>query len=116
VLSIALLVHIYILVMDYHGRLNWHFTSAGVAGVAAAGLLAALLASLAIHTYWYWTVSVGQLKAALVRAEAAPVPPVDPWRVPFLRRLLQERLQHHNNGSDKEEERVKSLINSLVKN
>jgi hypothetical protein len=51
-----------------------------------------------------------------VRAETAPVPPADAWRVPFLRRLLQERLQNHYNGNNKEEERVKSLINSLVRN
>jgi len=63
-----------------------------------------------------WTVSAGRLKAALVRAETAPVPPADAWRVPYLRRLLQERLQYHYNGNNKEEERVKSLINSLVRN
>ena len=63
-----------------------------------------------------WTVSAARLKAALVRAETAPVPPADAWRVPYLRRLLQERLQHHYSGDDKEEERVKTLINSLVRN
>ena len=36
------------------------------------------------------------------------------WRIPYLRRLLAERLQHFYNDDTKEEESVRQLIDSLV--
>ena len=61
-----------------------------------------------------WTSSPGQLKAALLKAEIVPVPAEDAWRIPYLRRLLTERTTHFYNGDTHEEERVQSLIDSLV--
>ena len=61
-----------------------------------------------------WTSLPSQLKAALVRAEIVPVPAEDAWRIPYLRRLLAERTTHFYNGDTREEERVQSLIDSLV--
>ena len=63
-----------------------------------------------------WTSSPGQLKTALLKAEIVPVPAEDAWRIPYLRRLLDERTAHFYSGETKEEERVSSLINSLVVN
>ena len=63
-----------------------------------------------------WTCSPGQLKAALLRAETVPVPAQDAWRIPYLRRLLVERTTHYYNGDTHEEERIQSLIDSLVIN
>ena len=63
-----------------------------------------------------WTSSPGQLKTALLKAEIVPVPAEDAWRIPYLRRLLDERTAHFYSRETKEEERVSSLINSLVVN
>ena len=63
-----------------------------------------------------WTVAPGRLKAALLRAEEAPVPAADAWRVPYMWRLLEERLQHHYCGNSVEEKRVQGLLDSLVTN
>ena len=63
-----------------------------------------------------WTCSVGQLRAALHQAEQVPVPPADAWRVPYMRRLLQERLVHYYSGNLEEEQRVQGLLDSLVVN
>ena len=63
-----------------------------------------------------WTCSPGQLKSALLRAETVPVPEQDAWRIPYLRRLLVERTTHYYNGDTHEEERIQSLIDSLVIN
>ena len=45
-----------------------------------------------------------------------PVPEVDKWRVPYLRRLLAERLLAHYTADTTTEERLTVLINSLVVN
>ena len=63
-----------------------------------------------------WTCSVGPLRAALHQAEQVPVPPADAWRVPYMRRLLQERLIHYYSGNSEEEQRVQGLLDSLVVN
>ena len=63
-----------------------------------------------------WTCSKGQLRAALLQAEQVPVPAADAWRVPYMRRLLQERLLHHYSGDKEEELRVQGLLDALVKN
>ena len=64
----------------------------------------------------FWTVGPGQLKRALLQNEAKPVPTQDAWRVPFLRRLLEERLQHFYMGDKLQESRIQGLIDSLVVN
>ena len=63
-----------------------------------------------------WTAGPGQLKKALLQKEASAVPPVDAWRVPFLQRLLEERLQYFYTGDKVQEKRVQGLIDSLVVN
>ena len=63
-----------------------------------------------------WTVSPGQLKAALLQAEAATVPDDSTWRIPFMRRLLRDRLHHFYTGDTVEEKRVTALLDSLVTN
>jgi len=63
-----------------------------------------------------WTVAPGRLKAALLRAEEAPVPVADTWRAPYMWRLLEERLLHYYCGDTKEEKRVQGLLDSLVIN
>ena len=51
-----------------------------------------------------WTVAPGQLRTALLKKEEAAIPARDAWRIPYLRRLLAERLQHFYNGDTKEED------------
>ena len=63
-----------------------------------------------------WTCSPGQLRAALVKSEAVPVPDEDTWRLPYLRRLLTERINHNYTGDVINEKRVAGLIDSLVVN
>ena len=63
-----------------------------------------------------WTAGPGQLKKALSQNEIVPVPAGDAWRVPFLQRLLEERLQHFYTGDKLQEKRVQGLIDSLVVN
>ena len=61
-----------------------------------------------------WTCSVGQLRSALLQAEEVPVPAADAWCVPYMRRLLQERLHHFYSGDKEQEQRVQGLLDSLV--
>ena len=63
-----------------------------------------------------WGAGPGQLRAALLAADSVPVPEVDKWRVPYLRRLLAERLLAHYTADTTTEERLTVLINSLVVN
>ena len=46
------------------------------------------------------------------REVVAPAPE-DAWRLPYLAKLLEQRQQLHSLGTDKEEERVQHLIESL---
>ena len=63
-----------------------------------------------------WTCSPGQLRAALVQAEEVSVPPEDAWRVPYVWKLLEERLHHYYCGDNMEEQRVRGLLETLVIN
>ena len=63
-----------------------------------------------------WVAGPGQLRAALLAAGTVAVPQVDRWRVPYLWRLLAERLQAHYTADTTTEERLTVLINSLVVN
>ena len=60
-----------------------------------------------------WTAGRGELQAALEAANQAPIPQQDRWRVPYLRKLLTERLQAHYAADKEEEERLQGLIDSL---
>ena len=53
---------------------------------------------------------------ALQLSEESPIQTADAWRVPYMWRLLGERLHHFYNGNTEEEERVTGLLNDLVRN
>ena len=61
-----------------------------------------------------WEVTKGQLKAALGRATRNEVPECDYWRPELLQKLLSARLKAHYSADLVEEERITTLINSLV--
>ena len=63
-----------------------------------------------------WAAGPGQLRAALLAADTVAVPETDKWRVPYLWRLLAERLQAHYAADTTTEDRLTVLINSLVVN
>ena len=63
-----------------------------------------------------WMAGMDQLRAALDAADKVEVPQQDSWRVPYLRKLLGQRLQAHYAADKREEERLQDLIGSLVKN
>ena len=63
-----------------------------------------------------WAAGPGQLRAALLAADSVAVPEVDKWRVPYLWRLLAERLQAYYAADTTTEDRLTVLINSLVVN
>ena len=63
-----------------------------------------------------WTVARGRLRAALVSTDKAVVPEADSWRIGYLQQLLTARLQAHYKADTLEEERLQSLIDSLVIN
>ena len=63
-----------------------------------------------------WMARMGQLRAALDRADRVAVPEADSWRVAYLRKLLAQRLQAHYSADKHEEERLQTLIDSLVIN
>ena len=63
-----------------------------------------------------WTTGRGELQSALEAADRAPVPQQDRWRVPYLGKLLAARLKAHYAAESEEEQRLQSLIDSLVIN
>ena len=64
-----------------------------------------------------WTCSPGQLRAALLRSEAVPVPDRDGWRIPYLQRLLSEKQDYYYYSGDVlNEKHTAGLIDSLVVN
>ena len=63
-----------------------------------------------------WVAGRGELHDALVAADRAPVPQQDSWRIPYLGKLLAARLQAHYSAEAEEEQRLQSLIDSLVIN
>ena len=63
-----------------------------------------------------WVIGAGHLRAALLGADKVVVPDVDKWRVPYLERLLAERLQAYYIADTLAEEQLTVLINSLVFN
>ena len=63
-----------------------------------------------------WSSTTRQVRKAVREREAVPVPPQDAWRVPYLRKLLEERLKQHYRGEKEEEAKVQSYIDSLCVN
>ena len=63
-----------------------------------------------------WVVGPGHLRAVLLDKARVVVPDQDKWRVPYLERLLAERLQAYYTADTLAEEQLTVLINSLVVN
>ena len=63
-----------------------------------------------------WSSTTRQVRKAVREREAVPVPPQDAWRVPYLRKLLEQRLRHYYSGDKEKEDRVQTLIDSLCVN
>ena len=61
-----------------------------------------------------WAVGKSQLKATLGQATRKVVPELDFWRPQLLQKLLSARLEAHYSADLVEEERIATLINSLV--
>ena len=59
-----------------------------------------------------WNSTTAKVRSAVRQRELVPVPPVDLWRLPYLRRLLEQRLQHHYRRDKEEETRIQSLIDT----
>ena len=57
-----------------------------------------------------------QVRKAVKEMEMVAVPPEDAWRVPYLRKLLEQRLQHHYSADKENEDRVQQLVDSLCVN
>jgi hypothetical protein len=62
-----------------------------------------------------WSSTTAQVRLAVKQNELVPVLPADVW-LPYLRRLLEQRLLHHYSGKKQEETRIQSLIDSLCVN
>ena len=45
-----------------------------------------------------WSSTTAQVRLAVKQNKLVPVPPTDMWRLPYLRRLLEQRLLHHYSG------------------
>ena len=63
-----------------------------------------------------WNSTTSQVRRAVKQNELRPVPAGDMWRLPYLKRLLEQRLQHHYSGEIQEEARIQSLIEYLCVN
>ena len=63
-----------------------------------------------------WVVGPGHLRAVLLDKARVVVPDQDKWRVPYLERLLAERLQAYYTADTLAEEKLTALINPIVVN
>ena len=63
-----------------------------------------------------WSSTTRQVRKAVKEKETVAVPPEDSWRVPYLRKLLEQRLEHHYRADKENEDRVQQLIDSLCVN
>ena len=63
-----------------------------------------------------WTSTTPQIRSAVRSNELVPVPLEDMWRLPYLKRLLEQRLQYHYRGEKEKETQTQSLIDSLCVN
>ena len=63
-----------------------------------------------------WSSTTRQARKAIKEKETVAVPLEDSWRVPYLRKLLEQRLQHHYRADKENKDRVQTLIDSLCVN
>ena len=63
-----------------------------------------------------WGASRAEFQAALEKADRAPVPKLDSWRVPTLKKLLSARLQAYYSGDKEEGKWLQGLILSFGTN
>ena len=63
-----------------------------------------------------WVAPHRDIQTALSNADIVEVPEQDTWRVIYLQQLLTQRLEAHYTCEREEEERLTTLINSLVIN
>ena len=63
-----------------------------------------------------WSASPGELRAKLLEKEQLTVPPEDEWRIPYLRKLLEQRRFAFYRGDDKETKMCQNLIDSICTN
>ena len=63
-----------------------------------------------------WVVSPAHLREQLVSSEEVPVPAEDMWRVPYLKKLLDQRLEAYYAGNQEKQDSLSALIDSLVVN
>ena len=77
-----------------------------VARLAARDLRSSVGANLALLQWETgldpWAIGPGHLRAALVAKDIVVVPDVDKWRVPYLERLLSQRLQAYYKADTKD--------------
>ena len=63
-----------------------------------------------------WVFGSDRLKLELSKTETVPVPPVDQWRISYLRDLLEQRQMLHYMGDKEGKESVNILVDSLCIN
>ena len=63
-----------------------------------------------------WSSTTRQVRRAIKEKETVAVPPEDAWRLPFLQKLLEQRMQHYYSADKENETRVQYLIDSLCVN
>ena len=63
-----------------------------------------------------WVATRHEVKTALAKTGQVEVPAQDAWRVTYLQRLLVQKLEAHYKCEKEKEERLITLINSLVIN
>ena len=63
-----------------------------------------------------WNSTTAQVRRAVRQKELVPVLPTDSWRLPYLKILLEQHLQHYYSGEIQEVGRIQSLIDSLCVN
>ena len=63
-----------------------------------------------------WTARREDIKERLMNDEQAKVDREDVWRVDYLNKLLETRIQAHYDGYEDTKDNLTKLINSLVQN
>ena len=60
-----------------------------------------------------WVFGSDRLKVEVTTKEAVDIPAVDEWRIPYLRKLLEQRQMLHYMGDKEGKESVTILVESL---
>ena len=63
-----------------------------------------------------WTAKRGDVKARLIEQERVNVDDKDTWRVHYLEKLLESRIEAYYDGNEEWKDCLSKLINSLVQN